>query len=129
MRASEEAPRDRPMEVAIGNLLRAGVVLAAAVGLIGGVAYFSSHGAQPTDFHAFHGVDPRLRSIHRVVDAALARDSAAIMQLGLLLLVATPIVRVALSLVAFARHRDAMYVAVSAVVLSLLLFSLLTGIG
>jgi uncharacterized membrane protein len=129
MRPEHEAERDRSMEITIGNLLRAGVALAAAVGLLGAVLYFSGHGSEPTDFRTFHGVPPHLRSIHRIVGAALAGDSAAIMQLGLLLLVATPVVRVALSLVAFARHRDRLYVLVSAVVLSLLLFSLLTGIG
>ena len=43
---------------------------------------------------------------------------------GLLLLIATPIARVALSLIAFARQRDRMYVCITTLVLGLLLFSL-----
>jgi uncharacterized membrane protein len=50
-------------------------------------------------------------------------DPATIIQLGVLLLIATPVARVAFALVAFAIERDRLYVAVSATVLAVLLFS------
>jgi uncharacterized membrane protein len=53
-----------------------------------------------------------------------------LIQLGLLLLIATPIFRVALSIVGFAIERDHLYVGFTAVVLVILLYSLLgSGIG
>jgi uncharacterized membrane protein len=53
-----------------------------------------------------------------------------LIQLGLLLLIATPIVRVALSIVGFTIERDYLYVGFTAVVLVILLYSLLgSGIG
>jgi uncharacterized membrane protein len=50
-------------------------------------------------------------------------DPATIIQLGILLLIATPVARVAFALVAFAIERDRLYVAVSLIVLAVLLFS------
>jgi uncharacterized membrane protein len=49
----------------------------------------------------------------------------AIAQVGLLVLVATPVVRVAVSLIAFGLERDRLYAAITAAVLALLLLSLL----
>jgi uncharacterized membrane protein len=68
-----------------------------------------------------------LDSVHGVVGGALELRSRWVVQLGLLLLIATPIARVGLSLAAFARQRDGTYVAITALVLALLLFSLLGG--
>ena len=48
----------------------------------------------------------------------------AITQLGLLVLIATPVVRVAVSVVGFSRERDALYVAITLAVLAILLASL-----
>jgi uncharacterized membrane protein len=44
--------------------------------------------------------------------------------LGILILIATPVARVAFSVFAFAEERDRMYVIVTLIVLALLLFSL-----
>lgn len=62
-----------------------------------------------------------------VIGSALSLHSLGVIQLGLLLLVATPIARVALSLVAFMRQRDRRYVLITAIVLAILLFSLAGG--
>jgi uncharacterized membrane protein len=50
-------------------------------------------------------------------------DPATIIQLGVLLLIATPVARVGFALVAFAIERDKLYIAVSLTVLAVLLFS------
>jgi len=47
-----------------------------------------------------------------------------IIQLGLLLLIATPVARVAFSVVAFAAERDWLYVAITLIVLAILIYSL-----
>ena len=111
----------------IGTLLRAGVVLAACVVAIGGVAYLLQHGSSVADYTVLPPVPPELRSVPNILRAALAFQPMAIIQLGLVLLLATPIARVALALILFARQRDALYVAVTTIVLALLLFSLLAG--
>ena len=113
------------MEQVIGQLLRAGVLLAAAVVFVGGVLYLVRHGAEHPDYHTFHGVSTNLRSIRGTVHEAFALRGLGIMQLGLLLLVLTPISRVAFSALGFFLEGDKMYVAITLVVLSVLLFSFL----
>ena len=54
-------------------------------------------------------------------------QSASIVQLGVVLLIATPIARVAFTLVAFAIQRDRTYVIITLIVLGLLLYGLLFG--
>ncbi len=103
------------------------MLTAAAVTLAGGVLYLAQHGGARADYHVFHDAPARLRSVPTIVADALALRSPAIIQLGLLLLLATPIARVVLSLVAFAVQRDRLYVAITALVLAALLFGLLAG--
>ena len=54
-------------------------------------------------------------------------DPAAYLSLGLIVLIATPFVRVAGSIVAFARERDRRYVLVTAVVLAVMCLSVVLG--
>ena len=118
---------DHEVEQIIGRLLQIGVLVAAAVVLIGAVALLVQHGHQPADFHVFRGASSGLRSVDAIVRAALSLDSRAIVQLGLVLLIATPVARVALTLVAFILQRDRLYVAITALVLALLLYGLIWG--
>jgi uncharacterized membrane protein len=73
----------------------------------------------------FRGQPPELTSVAGVVRGVRALDPRAVIQLGLLLLIATPVARVAFSLVAFLRQRDRTYVVITSIVLLLLLYSLL----
>ena len=120
---------DEQVDRFIGNLLRTGVIVAAAVGAIGAALYLAEHGHQPADYGEFRGEPSELRSVRGIVSSAIALQSAAVVQLALLLLIATPVARVALSLVAFILQRDRAYVVVTSIVLALLLFSLTGGAG
>lgn len=115
---------DLKLEQIIGNLLRAGVVLAAAVVLVGGVLYLVQHASAHSDYHQFHGTPSQLRSVKGIVRDAAHGDSQAIIQLGLLLLVLTPIARVIFSAIGFMEERDHMYVVITLIVLAVLIFSL-----
>ena len=128
---SEHEPRvsDDAIEQFIGRLLQIGVLIAAAVTLLGGVIMLAQHGGAPADYRVFRGEPDYLRSLSGILRAALAGDSRAIAQLGLALLIATPVARVAVTLVAFALQRDRVYVGVTLLVLALLLFGLLFGIA
>lgn len=64
-----------------------------------------------------------------VIQAALAEKPYAIIGLGMLLLIATPVVRVALSAVFFLAQRDWLFVGITVFVLGVLLLSLIAGIG
>lgn len=116
---------DRQVEVIIGNILRSGVLLAAFVVLLGGAVYLTRHGRVIADYRSFHGEPNEFRSVTGIVHSALDRSGRGIIQLGLLLLIATPVIRVAFSIVAFAVERDRLYVFLTCIVLLVLLYSLL----
>jgi uncharacterized membrane protein len=118
------AVKDADVERAVGNLLRAGVLLAAAVVLVGGVLFLAHAGLTVPDYRIFRGEPAGLRSVTGIVGTALSGSARGVIQLGLLLLIATPIARVALTAIAFAAERDRTYVMVALLVLALLLKSL-----
>jgi uncharacterized membrane protein len=118
---------DRKLENVIGNLLRAGVILSAAWVLAGAVLYLYRYGHAFPDYRVFRGEPSDLRYVSGIAADAVARHGRGIIQLGLLILMATPVARVAFSVVAFAVERDWMYVAMTVIVLGLLIFSLSGG--
>jgi uncharacterized membrane protein len=118
---------DHVVEQVVGRMLQLGVLLAAVVVLIGAVILLWQHGSQPVSYVAFSGEPERLRSVVGIVRGAMALRSDSIVQLGLLLLIATPITRVALTLVAFVIQRDRTYVVITLIVLALLLYGLVFG--
>jgi uncharacterized membrane protein len=122
---SSMPPADPRLQQVVGNLLRFGVLLAAAVVLTGGIAYLARHGGAIPDYRVFRGQPANLRSLGGIVRSALALDERGVIQLGLVLLIATPIARVAIAGVAFLFERDRTYVLVALLVLALLLKSLL----
>ncbi len=117
------------MDQTLGNLLRAGVLFAALVTAIGGAIYLAKRWNEGApDLHQFAYADKAppadLSSVAGVAAYAFSGHGAGLIQLGVLLLIATPVARVAFSVYAFARQRDVLYVVVTVVVLALLLFSL-----
>jgi uncharacterized membrane protein len=126
----QQAWDDHRIEVILGDLLRSGVVLAAAVVLWGACIYLSRHAHEPADYRVFRGEPSDFRTISGVIQSVISGRGRGLIQLGLLLLIATPIARVAFSIVGFALERDRMYVVFTLIVLAILLYSLLgSGIG
>lgn len=116
---------DRRLENVIGNLLRAGVLTAAAVVLVGGLSYLVQHHGQRVNYRQFHAEAAEMRSVPAIALAAAHLRSEGLIQFGLLLLIATPVARVVLAIAGFYLERDHLYVVVSAIVLGILVFSLL----
>jgi uncharacterized membrane protein len=77
------------------------------------------------DFSVFRGDSSDLRSVSDVLRGVAARDPRAIVQFGIILLIATPVARVALTLVAFLLQQDRLYAALTTLVLAVLLYGLL----
>ena len=115
---------EHAVEQVIGRLLQVGVLIAAAVVLGGGTALIVRHGGEPADFHTFRGAASPLRDLAAIASGVRRLDSHAIVQLGLVLLIATPIARVALTFVAFVIRRDRLYVVLTGIVLVLLVLGL-----
>jgi uncharacterized membrane protein len=123
--AGERSWTDRRMDVVIGNLLRAGVLISALVVMVGGVLYLARNGGSPTDYRVFRGEPSDLRSVGGILRDAVALNGRGIIQLGLLLLIATPVARVAFSVFGFAEERDRLYVVIASIVLLVLAYSLI----
>ena len=113
---------DRRMETAMAVLLRGGVLLASLFVLIGAALYLAHHAGDQTNYRIFA---PRILAWPAFLSLLAHADGVALMQLGLFLLVATPIARVLLGAVAFLVERDKLYIAISIFILCVLLY----GIG
>jgi uncharacterized membrane protein len=118
---------DHAVEQVISRLLQFGVGLAALVVLAGGIMLLLQHGGEPAVYSPFRGEPELFRALGPIVGGALRLDPGAVIQFGLVLLVATPVARVALTMVAFALQRDRKYVLLTALVLVLLLYGLFFG--
>ena len=116
--------RDLQVERGLAGLLRAGVMTAGGVMLAGAALFLAGHGAEPADYANFHGEPAGLRSLSGMLHSAFALDGRGVMQLGIAILIATPIARVAFSVAAFARAGNARYVAITATVLAVLAYSM-----
>ena len=118
---------DERIELVISLLLRIGVIGASAIVLMGGVFYLFQYGLTIPNYQVFHGEPLSLCTVNGILTTALAFESSGIIQLGLLLLILTPIARVVFSVAAFGIQRDRPYVSVTLIVLIVLLYNLLQG--
>lgn len=120
-----------PVETLIGWVLRAGVVISVSIIVIGLALTFFHHPEYVSSEEALRQlIDPERRQLDSragVWRGLLQQRGQAIVMLGLLLLIATPVMRVAASIFIFARERDRLYVAITTLVLLLLLTSFFLG--
>lgn len=110
------------LDIVVSRLLRTGVALSAAIVFVGGSMFLVRHGLEMPDYRVFRGEPADLRSLRGIFHDALALRGRAIIQLGLLLLIATPVARVAYLVFAFARQRDRLYSTIALIVLVLLAY-------
>lgn len=116
---------DRKIEIILGNLLRIGVIASALVVVAGGAVYLIRHGFEMPHYSIFKGEPAIIKDVPGIYKGVLELRSIAIIQLGILLLIATPVMRVVFSVVAFLYEKDLMYVFFTLIVLAVLIFSLL----
>jgi len=119
-----ESSHDVQVEITIGQLLRWGVMISAGVVLAAGIWYLIVYGGGPRDYRHFHPEAQSLRTISGVTVGAFHLNCAYVIQFGLLLLIATPVARVAFTVFAFVKERDWTFVWITLLVLGILLFSI-----
>lgn len=131
---SKEYWEARDVELYIGKLLRYGVMISCAITLFGGIIYlFQQNGSMPdytptASNDTFTGVAVYLRELSTILPRALSLDGAAIIQVGVLVLIATPVLRVAFSAIAFLIEKDYMYVVITLIVLAIIIANMLLGL-
>ena len=127
-----EDPRVHRVEVIISNLLRTGVTTSLAIIVIGTIISFAHH---PAYFHSreeFHRLTaPAVAEFPHTISGVLRGvahlEGQAIVALGLLLLISTPVVRVGVSIFAFVYQHDSTFVVITTIVFLLLILSFLLG--
>ncbi len=119
---------EHEFEMFLGNFLRYGVIFAATVVTAGGVFYLIKHGREPISYSYFTGEPKGFRQFNNIIyDAFTLKSWRSVIQFGLLLLTAVPVLRVAFSAYGFAKQSDRTYVLITIVVLAVLLWSLFQG--
>jgi uncharacterized membrane protein len=116
---------DRQLEQFVAIVLRTGVIVSAVIALVGAILYLMGSGGARADYSVFRGEPMSLRRVSAIVTEAAALHPRGLMQFGVVLLLATPLMRVVLSAISFAIQRDTLYLVVTLMVFSVLLFSLL----
>lgn len=125
---------ERDMELFIGKLLRYGVIISCIITLIGGIFYLLQQGTQMPDYSPipdgkqFLGVISDLRELYTIIPLAFNLNGAAIIQFGVCVLIATPILRVAFSIIAFLAEKDYLYVGITMLVLAIIIANMLLGL-
>lgn len=121
----------RRVELMISGLLRTGVLASMAVALIGLGLSFTRHGdylKSPATIEKLVGADAVYPHTPADVFKGVAQPRGpALVMLGVFLLIATPVARVAVSILAFVYQRDWIFVIVTTAVLALLIASFLLG--
>jgi uncharacterized membrane protein len=116
---------DQRLETIIGRLLQTGVLLAAVVVAAGGVLYLWGHHADAANYRHFAAGGPAIQTLPGIMQAAAHLKGEGLIQLGLVLLILTPVARVGMAVVGFLLEKDRLYAVVSLIVLLILAFSLI----
>ena len=116
---------DERIEIIMGNLLRLGVMFSCAVILFGGIIYLYHHDGETPNYSTFINEPKRFTNIVEIIKAAFTGEGRAIIQAGVLLLIATPIARVVFSIIGFILEKDRLYIIITLIVLCVLLYSII----
>jgi len=118
------------MNQVIGKVLRYGVILSALIVILGTIGLMASNGTSETGGYLAYnpsavphdGIDV---SPAGLLHGLVTFSAFSWIELGVVVLIATPVSRVLISVFLFAAEKDRLYVMITAVVLALLLFSIL----
>lgn len=119
--------KDKDIQLLLGHVLRIGTLVSVGVVLIGGIFFIYRHGHSISDYHTFKGAPGFVQHPSSVFHGILALKGQAMIQLGIVLLIATPILRIIFSAIGFALEKDYLYVGISVLVLCIIFISLLSG--
>lgn len=120
-------PSDHDLDLSVASMLRFGVSLAAIIVFIGGVMYLRHPFAAVPNYRHFNAGGPGLRTITGIFDGARHLRPRSVIQLGLLVLIATPVARVVFCVIGFSRQHKPLYIVVSLIVLAVLVYSFTKG--
>lgn len=120
---------DQDIEQFIGMQLRYGVVIASVIVFIGGLLYLYQSGEMHMPpYHKFLGEQNGFTSLGEIFTGLHNLEAKGIIQFGVVVLIATPILRIAFSLVGFVLEKDKLYICITLIVLSVMMVSIFGGL-
>jgi uncharacterized membrane protein len=119
--------KDTDMQAVIGWILRLGVLLSMSIIFIGGLIYLYRHGQATANYHTFKGIPDFVHSVPGIIHGIITLRGQAIIQAGIILLIATPIIRVVFSAIGFVLEKDYLYTGITLLVLLIIFTSMLSG--
>lgn len=119
--------KDKDIQAIIGWILRVGVIVSMSLVCVGGIVFVYRHGHSIPAYKPFKGVPLFIHDIHGILNGVMSFKGQAIIQLGIALLIATPIVRVAFSAIGFLLEKDYLYTVISLIVLLIIIASMISG--
>jgi uncharacterized membrane protein len=119
--------KDTDMQSLLGHVLRAGTVISISVVFLGGALYLYRHGHAVANYRTFVGIPNFVKHFPGIISGVVNIKGQAIIQTGIILLIATPILRVVCSAIGFVLEKDYLYVGISVLVLFIIFMSLLSG--
>lgn len=117
---------DVDLNRSVGNLLRLGVILSVVTSLIGFIKLFSE-GFKMPKYKMLDMGDSSEKVWGTFWNSLIKGEGMAIIQLGILLLILTPLVRIIFALIGYLKEKDYTYVIISLIVLAIMTVSFLTG--
>ena len=120
----QNSEKKKDMRIWISLILRAGVILSAALLISGGILFLIQHPNAVFSYKSFAGEPERLRVLNSVFREAFQFKSRPVIQLGIIILISTPVIRVIFSFLEFLFRKDWKFVIVTAIVMGTLFYSL-----
>lgn len=120
---------DYDVEQLIGQVLRYGVLISGSVAIAGGIWYLYQMGSGIPHYTKFNGEPAGYTSLTGIIEGLKNGSATEIIQLGVLILIATPIIRIIFSLISFIFEKDKLYIFITFIVLSIILFSMFGGLA
>ncbi len=112
--------QDTDLEIIIGQLLRYGVLISSIIVIAGGSLYIYRHGHQLPNYKEFRGEPEKMRELSPLWEAVLRGEGRPLIQLGLLVLIATPIARIFFSIFGYVLEKDWLYAILTIIVLTVI---------
>ena len=115
--------KENQLRLVLSRLMIWGIALAAAVMLAGGAVFLAHHAWQKPGDRKFTGEPADLRHPMDIVERALQGNDDCLIQVGVLLMLLNPLVRVAMAAVGYMAAKDRLYASVATFVLGVLVVS------
>lgn len=126
-KAKSGSLKDKDMQAIIGWILRGGVLVSVILVFIGGVFFLYRHGQSVPDYKTFKGIPVFIHNFGGIINGVITLKGQAIIQLGIILLIATPVIRVAFSAIGFLLEKDYLYTFFTLIVLLIIVASMISG--